>query len=381
MVGYLSVQDVINLRKTCRHLHQFSKTRPVWAALASVIQHRRAIPLPQWRTLESLDAQELESSVSQAARIENNFLRERPFPRSVLQVIYTGRKWGQISWLGQVCGGKYVIIFFRSGILSVWDVTPEKSGCVATLQTGMDNYTHTCEVLQEEQATLIGLAAGAHDTDDDAEPGRYGVYRINFPPSNPGVTITQILDAKIDIPITGLFLDRGLAGVVGPFHNRKSAALQIYDWKTGHGILLDTGIDLQASGFDLTDCDLDVISFPEELVLYAEDSKQSVLHTYTVENIRRMLSLVEDHGPQTVARVGGGFAVNLDSEDSPSALDNDESSAPATMQITLPPKRSKTREIKDQGVGTFGAGYTMLKKSHMSARDRIPYGGKMSVLT
>jgi hypothetical protein len=57
-----------------------------------------------------------------------------------------------------------MVIFFRTGILSVWDVTPENSGCVATLQTHMDNYTHTCEVLQEEQATLIGLATGAHDT-------------------------------------------------------------------------------------------------------------------------------------------------------------------------------------------------------------------------
>ncbi|KAG9123260.1 hypothetical protein FRC07_015178 [Ceratobasidium sp. 392] len=240
----------------------------------------------------------------------------------------------------------------------------------------MDNYTHTCEVLQEEQATLIGLATGAHDTDDDADSGRFSVFRINFPPSNPGVSITQVLDAKIDIPITGLFLERGLAGVVGPFHDKRSAALQIYDWKTGHGILLDTGIDLR------TDCDLDVISFPEEIVLYAEDSKQSVLHTYTVENIRRMLSLVAGHGPQTVARVGGGFPVHSDEDGSASSpLSNGGDEAPATMQISLPPKRSKTREIKDQGVGTFGAGYTMLKKSHMSARDRIPYGGKMSVLT
>ncbi|KAG8743456.1 hypothetical protein FRC10_012036 [Ceratobasidium sp. 414] len=227
----------------------------------------------------------------------------------------------------------------------------------------MDNYTHTCEVLQEEQATLIGLATGAHDT-------------INFPPANPGVSITQVLDAKIDIPITGLFLYQGLAGVVGPFHNRQTAALQVYDWKTGHSILLDTGINLQ------TECDLDVISFPEEIVLYAEDSKQSVLHTYTVDNVRRMLSLVTHHEPQTVAHVSGGFPAHSDDSDpSPHSASDNGNDTPATMQISLSPKRSKIRNIEDQGVGTFGAGYTMLKKSHMSARDRIPYGGKMSVLT
>lgn len=49
-------------------------------------------------------------------------------------------------------------------MLSVWDVTPEKSDCVAAIQTNMTNYTHTCEVLQDEQAVLIGLATGAHDT-------------------------------------------------------------------------------------------------------------------------------------------------------------------------------------------------------------------------
>ncbi|QRV98198.1 hypothetical protein RhiJN_26217 [Ceratobasidium sp. AG-Ba] len=341
---------------------------------------RRAIPLPQWRSLESLNATELESSVLHAARVEANFLRERPSARPVFQIINTGRKWGQIGWLGQVAGGEYVIIFFRNGMLSVWDVTPEKSGCVAELQTHMDNYTHTCEVLQEEQATLIGLATGAHDDDDAERSGRYCVFKISFPPANPGVSITQVLDAKIDIPITGLFIHRGLVGVVGPFNYRTTAALQIYDWKTGQGILINTGVELQ------TDCDLDVISFPDEIVLYAEDSKQSVLHTYTVENIRRMLSLVSHHEPHTIARVGGGFLIDTsDSDSSPgspySTASEGDDDAPATMQISLPPKRSKTREIKDQGVGTFGAGYTMLKKSHMSAHDRVPYSGKMSVLT
>jgi hypothetical protein len=89
---------------------------------------------------------------------------------------------------------------------------------------------------------------------------------IKFPPLNTGISITQVLDVKIDIPITGLFLEvsgcrndcynelkvaisqRGLAGVVGPFQGNKTAALQIYDWRSQQGILLDTGIELQVSG-------------------------------------------------------------------------------------------------------------------------------------
>ncbi|CAE6411521.1 unnamed protein product [Rhizoctonia solani] len=51
------------------------------------------------------------------------------------------------------------------------------------------------------------------------------------------------------------------------------------------------------------------------------------------------------------------------------------------MRIALPPTRSCRRGIKDKGVGVFGAGYTMLKKSHASARDSIPYDGKLSILT
>lgn len=129
---------------------------------------------------------------------------------------------------------------------------------------------------------------------------------------------------------------------------------------------------------------MDVISFPEEIILYAEDSRQSILYTYTVENIRRMLSLVAHHGPQTVARVGGGLLLESDDSDSSVASgtpNDDESNAPTTIQIRLPPKRSARRDIKDLGVGSFGAGYTMLKKSHVSARDHIPYDGKVSVLT
>lgn len=109
-------------------------------------------------------------------------------------------------------------------MLSVWDVTPEKSDCVAAIQTHMTNYTHTCEVLQEQQSVLIGLATGAHDTyvylrfvprliranevnRDQADAGQFSVFKIDFPPMHTGVSIAQVLDVKIDVPITGLFLE------------------------------------------------------------------------------------------------------------------------------------------------------------------------------
>ncbi|CAE7153230.1 unnamed protein product [Rhizoctonia solani] len=379
IVEYLPVKDVIHLRKTCRSLLQFSKTRSVWTGLARSIQSRRALPLPLWRSFESLTIVELENAVCHAARIETNLLKERPTPRSVFQVIDAGRRWGQINWLGQIPGGRYITIFFRGGVLSVWDVAPETYGCVAWMQTHLDHYTHTCEILQEEQAVLIGLATGAHDISQE-EFGQFSVFRIDFPPLRPSVSIFQVFETRIDIPITGLFLERGLAGVVGPFHER-TVALQIYDWRTHQGILLDTGIELE------TDCDLDVIPFPEEIVLYAEDSDHSILHTYTVENIHRMLALVAHHNPPTVAQVGGGFLVEPEDSDSQSSgestLSDNESNPPATMQISLPPTRSCRRSIKDKGVGVFGAGYTMLKKSHICSRlgSNIPYDGKLSVLS
>lgn len=42
-------------------------------------------------------------------------------------------------------------------------------------------------------------------------------------------------------------LQRGLAGVVGLFHDKETAALQVYDWKSQRGILLDTGVELEVS--------------------------------------------------------------------------------------------------------------------------------------
>ncbi|ELU42140.1 hypothetical protein AG1IA_03832 [Rhizoctonia solani AG-1 IA] len=253
--------------------------------------------------MESLTVKELEHAVSHAARVEANFLKERPTPRPIFQVLDASHKWGQISWLGQIPGGRYIVIFFRNGVLSVWDVDPEICGCVAWMQTHLS---------QEDY-------------------GQFSVFKLDFPPLHPDVSISQVLDMRIDIPITGLFLEM--------------------------------------------DCDLDVIAFPEEIILYAEDSDNSVLHTYAIENIRRMLSLVAHHNPQTVARVGGGFPVQSDSSDSSedeSSSDNG-SNSPSTMKISLPPKRSCQRRINDRGVGVFGAGYTMLKKSHISSRDRIPY--------
>ncbi|CAE6415002.1 unnamed protein product [Rhizoctonia solani] len=374
VIEYLAVKDVINLRKTCRSLLQFSKTHSVWTNLARSIQTRRALPLPIWRSLESLTIEELEDAVSHASRIETNFLKQRPTPRPIFQVIDTSRSWGQVNWLGQVPGGRYIVVFFRGGVLSVWDVAPETYGCITWIQTHLDHYTHTCEVLQEEQAVLIGLATGAHDMNQE-EVGQFSVFRINFPPLHPDVSISQVLEMQIDIPITGLFLERGLAGVVGTFREG-TAALQVYDWRTRQGILIDTGIKLG------TDCDLDVIAFPEEIVLYAENSEHSILHTYAVENVRRILSLATHHNPQVVAQVGGGVPVESDDSSSNGSAPSDNGSNPPTaVQISLPPRRSCRRYIKDKGVGVFGAGYTMLKKTHISSRDSIPYDGKMSVLT
>lgn len=33
--------------------------------------------------------------------------------------------------------------------------------------------------------------------------------------------------------------------MVGQFHDKETAALQVYDWKSQRGILLDTGIELE----------------------------------------------------------------------------------------------------------------------------------------
>lgn len=112
-----------------------------------------------------------------------------------------------------------------------------------------------------------------------------------------------------------------------------------------------------------------------------------MLYTYSVEDVRRMLSLVTYREPQTIAQVGDEFLLHPGNSDSSSHSSHetmsadDDSDAPATIHISLPPRRSCRRNIKDRGVGTFGAGYTMLKKSHISACDDTPFNGKMSILT
>lgn len=39
--------------------------------------------------------------------------------------------------------------------------------------------------------------------------GQFSAFKIIFPPLHLGVSITQVLEVRIDIPITGLFLEVG----------------------------------------------------------------------------------------------------------------------------------------------------------------------------
>ncbi|KAJ7272705.1 hypothetical protein B0H12DRAFT_1091612 [Mycena haematopus] len=79
---YISVQDLMRLRQTCKDFLQITQLRSVWHELLQTEVVQKNIPIPRLagRNLATLTAKELESCLVDALRLRKNWISSSPVP-------------------------------------------------------------------------------------------------------------------------------------------------------------------------------------------------------------------------------------------------------------------------------------------------------------
>ncbi|EPQ56138.1 hypothetical protein GLOTRDRAFT_120772 [Gloeophyllum trabeum ATCC 11539] len=89
ILSYLSVKDVISLRKTSKHLQSLTRLHAVWlnVLLAEVLPMNIPMPGLYSRDISSLSASDLEAMISRALRLRKNWLSQHPETRKRLEIV------------------------------------------------------------------------------------------------------------------------------------------------------------------------------------------------------------------------------------------------------------------------------------------------------
>ncbi len=150
--------DILHAIQTCKSLHDFASTRPVYRKLAHDLLGRcRALPLKGFQRLSDLSTDQLIRAVNKASRLEIAWRRRAPRPiqsRDALSELlddhYHGpgssgnpcsgkarRKWykvvsappnEEVDWLSPITS-KYTLCATKSGKVVCWDVKTDT--CIA----------------------------------------------------------------------------------------------------------------------------------------------------------------------------------------------------------------------------------------------------------
>lgn len=125
------------LLQTCRSLHEFGTTRPVFRNLAVALLRRcRALPLSGFQRLSDLTTEQLITAVTRATRLERAWLTSTPRPSNLspytdspgldsdnkpwYKIISSPPK-EEIDWLSPITSS-YSLCATKSGKVVCWDV-------------------------------------------------------------------------------------------------------------------------------------------------------------------------------------------------------------------------------------------------------------------
>lgn len=171
-------------QQTCRTLHDFSTTRPVYRKLANDLLHRcRALPLKGFQRLTDLTTEQLIRSVNKATRYEIAWRARAPRPvssgpyyganphshfldRSQINgtPVIRQEKWykvvsappgEEVDWLSPITSS-YTLCATKSGKVVCWDVQTDR--CLAEWAPGERWELWKCRVEFEERTVFFTMA-------------------------------------------------------------------------------------------------------------------------------------------------------------------------------------------------------------------------------
>ncbi|EAU92026.1 hypothetical protein CC1G_06013 [Coprinopsis cinerea okayama7 len=313
---HLNSADIHSLNMTCKSLHGFSKTRPVYRKLAADLLRRcRALPLKGFQQLTDLTTEQLVKSVDKATRYEMAWKKRGPRPigtntYSNYMDVSEGdassisHKWYKVvssppgedvDWLSPITSS-YTLCATKKGRVVCWDVQTDR--CLAEWNPGEKWELWKCRVEFEERTVYFTMAkvlsGGLADDDRVME---FILMRLTFSDGPSGETskdppvFSHVTEFRTSGVVMNVFLldpsSRLLSAFIWVSSSNTIGLYALLDWDNDEYVFIDTGIEC------VTSSNWSCILYDGHIVIHSEESDIAYQYFYPLSLLRKHTSYVD----------------------------------------------------------------------------------------
>ncbi|KAH8103498.1 hypothetical protein BXZ70DRAFT_925991 [Cristinia sonorae] len=301
----LSLHDILALQMTCRSLHEFGMTRPVFRNLAVALLRRcRALPLSGFQRLSDLTNEQLIHAVTRATRLERAWLTGTPKPST--QSPYTDspdqdpatKSWykvitsppgEEIDWLSPITSS-YSLCATKSGKVVCWDVY--RDVCLAEWNPNERWELWKCRVEFDIRTVYFSMAKTISKSGEDRTM-EFILMKLEFPntpldsagrPSAAPVFSRLATFRTMGVVMNVFLLDpavRLLSAFVWVPSSNTIGLYALLDWNKPQYIYVDTGIECTMSS------NWSCILHEDQIVIHSEESDIAYQYFYPIQTLRK----------------------------------------------------------------------------------------------
>ncbi|KAI0629664.1 hypothetical protein C8Q77DRAFT_1220294 [Trametes polyzona] len=274
---------------SCKALHNFATTRPVYRNLASALLKRcRALPLHGFQRLSDLSDQQLVEAVNQAIRLETAWLTRGPRPSTSSPYLNPAegsstngaRSWykvisappnEEVDWLSPITSS-YSLCATKSGKVVCWDV--HRDECLAEWDPKERWELWKCRVEFEIRTVFFTMAKVLQRSFDDRVM-EFVLMKLEFPEKKEPVFSELATFKTVGVVMNVFLLDPAsclLSAFIWVANSNTIGLYALLDWRKEEYVFIDTGIECSMSS------NWSCILYKEQIVIHSEES--DVAHQY-----------------------------------------------------------------------------------------------------
>ncbi|KAH9851118.1 hypothetical protein C2E23DRAFT_832596 [Lenzites betulinus] len=285
---HLELHEVHAVQLSCKALHGFATTRPVYRNLATALLKRcRALPLHGFQRLSDLTDEQLVEAVNQATRLEAAWLTRGPRPSTSSPYLNSAegstagkRSWykvisappnEEVDWLSPITSS-YSLCATKSGKVVCWDV--HRDECLAEWDPKERWELWKCRVEFDIRTVFFTMAKVLQRSFDDRVM-EFVLMKLEFPQHGEPIFSELATFKTIGVVMNVFLLDPSsclLSAFVWVASSNTIGLYALLDWRKEEYAFIDTGIECSMSS------NWSCILYQEQIVIHSEES--DVAHQY-----------------------------------------------------------------------------------------------------
>ncbi|TFK85785.1 hypothetical protein K466DRAFT_587819 [Polyporus arcularius HHB13444] len=314
---HLELRDISAIQLSCKSLHAFATTRPVYRNLASALLKRcRALPLHGFQRLSDLSDEQLVDAVNHATRLEYAWLTRGPRPSTSSPYLNTpdgagssSRKWykvisappnEEVDWLSPITSS-YSLCATKSGKVVCWDV--HRDICLAEWDPKERWELWKCRVEFDIRTVFFTMAKILQRSFDDRVM-EFVLMKLEFPDDGEPQFSELALFKTIGVVMNVFLLDpssRLLSAFVWVSSSNTIGLYALLDWDKEEYVFVDTGIECSMSS------NWSCILYEDQIVIHSEESDIAHQYFYPISTLQghvRPSSTASTFTPSISERLG-----------------------------------------------------------------------------